>query len=89
MDLLKLINRFWGDMFPDHILFLSTYKLERSRKYPLAPVVKFNAWTDDLNMHKRNLRRLAAIEGRKLHNEGVMARFRESQKKKPEPPKGS
>ena len=85
MELSKLISKFWGELFPEDLIFLSTYRLERNRKYPAAPIIRFNYKKDDWKMHKAWMLKQSTKKMRDEHNARVLANFRASQKpKKPD-----
>ena len=82
MELSNLIKKFWGELFPENLLHMSTYRLERGRKYPAAPIVPFNYETDDWKMHQAWMRRQSDKKMRKEHNDRVVAKYKESLKPK-------
>lgn len=72
MQLTELIKTFWRDVFSDKIIYLSTYKFERSKRYPGVGVRHFTNWI----LHKMWLQKEAKRVNIQEHNRGVMERFR-------------
>jgi len=72
MDLNNLINRFWKELFPDTVIHLSTYRLERSKKYPGVGFKQFV----DLVSHKQWLLNETKRLQRKAHNDAVLQKFK-------------
>ncbi len=78
MDLNKLISKFWTDIFPESVIHLSTYRFERSKRYP---GVGYKWFEDPFNAKRWRQEELKRLQ-RKDHNDGVLARYRESLKPK-------
>ena len=83
MELNQLIRKFWSEVFPEGVIYLSTYILERSKKYPGVP---FKWIKDPISAKLWRQEELKRLQ-RKEHNDGVLARYRESLK--PKNPKGA
>jgi len=84
MELSKLISKFWGELFPNTVIHLSTYRLERSRKYPGVKGGYFNPLKMSWFNYKKSLLEETTKATRKAHNDRVLKNFRDSQT-----PKGS
>ena len=78
MNLDALIKQFWGELYPENVVYLSTYRLERARRYPGVSIRPFK----DYKAHKRWMLEEMKRLGRKAHNDRVLAEFKASQKPK-------
>lgn len=79
MDLNKIIEEYWGDMFNNKITTLSTYRFQRNLDYPEVPIVPFTNYF----LHKQWMREELKRIQRKYHNAGVLKRFHESKNQPP------
>ena len=72
MDLGNLIKQFWNDIYPEDVIYLNTYRFERSKRFPGVGTKIFTNW----EAHKRwRLQELKRVQ-RNEHNKGVLERFR-------------
>jgi len=72
MDLNKLIARFWKDIFPDNVIYLSTYRLERSKKYPGVGFRRFKDWI----YHKNWMLQRSKELQRKEYNDSFLQKYK-------------
>lgn len=74
MDLNKLIQKFWSEIFPEGVVYISTYIMKRQKNYP---GVSFKWFADPFTAKVWKTQELKRIQ-RKEYNDGVLARYRES-----------
>lgn len=82
MDLRRLISTLWNDIYPDNVIYLSSYRFERSVKYPGVGFKFFS----DFRVHKVWMINEKKRIQRNEHNKKISEKY----KPKPiEPPKPS
>jgi hypothetical protein len=77
------LERIFQEVLPDNVVFFSHHVFERHKRYPNAPVVKFDYKTDDLRFHKAWLLKQSKLATMKLENDAVLEKFWEERGGKP------